>query len=99
MSHEMHAQTILVVDDEAAIRSLVTTVLAADGYQVVEASDGDAALRRADDGDDGIDLLLTDVRMPGMDGFVLARSFLKSHPGAKVLFMSGYFEISACACS
>jgi CheY-like chemotaxis protein len=79
--------TILVVDDHAAVRSSVRQVLSESGYRVLEASDGQGALRLLAA---GVDLLLTDLRLPDMDGADLAAQATAKCPGLKVAFMSGY---------
>jgi PAS domain S-box-containing protein len=84
--------TVLVAEDEDAVRSLVRQTLARLGCAVLEAADGPAALRVAAGHADRIDLLLTDVIMPGMGGPELAKQLLKERPGLKVVFMSGYAE-------
>ena len=85
------SESILVVEDEAALRDLAVRVLGAAGYRVRAAADADEALALA--GREGAPaLLLTDVVMPRMDGRELARRFREAAPGAKVLFMSGYTD-------
>jgi PAS domain S-box-containing protein len=84
------SETILVVEDEENVRQLIWTVLKAGGYQVIEASGPDEALRLSAEHGGGIDLLLTDVVMPGMSGRSLAQQLLAHRPGMKVLYMSGY---------
>lgn len=84
--------TILVVDDEPAVRSLVRSILAAQGYRVVEAEDADAARHLAGEGSRAIDLLLTDMVMPGVSGTALARELMTTRPDLKVLFMSGFAD-------
>lgn len=88
--------TVLVVDDLPMIRHLVEAYLADSGCQVLLAEGGDEALEliHATAGD--IDLLLTDVRMPGMHGPELYRQVHASYPEIKVLFMSGFdaFELA-----
>jgi CheY-like chemotaxis protein/anti-sigma regulatory factor (Ser/Thr protein kinase) len=79
--------TILVVDDHAAVRSSVRQVLSESGYRVLEASDGQAALRLLGP---EVDLLLTDLKLPDMDGAELAAQATARLPGLKVAFMSGY---------
>ena len=81
--------TILVVDDDPLVRDYAETVLADAGYDVLTAADGAAALRLLR-GNDSIDLLFTDVVMPGLDGFEVARQARDASPGLKVLFTSGY---------
>ena len=83
-------ETVLLVEDEDAVRSLVRQVLAAEGYRVLTAGDGDEALRMASEHGRGIDLLLTDLVMPGMTGRELALQLQPQHPETRVLFMSGY---------
>jgi CheY-like chemotaxis protein len=83
-------RTILVVDDDAWVRVLARDVLAADGYRVLEASDGPEAIKVAAEHPGPIHLLLTDVVMPGMNGFELAAGLGGLLPGMKVMFMSAY---------
>jgi CheY-like chemotaxis protein len=82
--------TLLVVEDEPALRQLVATMLAEDGYQVLEARNGLDALAVAERHDGSIDLLITDVVMPHLTGPELARTLQGLRPGLEVLFMSGY---------
>ena len=83
--------TILLVEDDEAVRDTVGHELAVLGYVVLEASDGPEALRVAAAlPDRHIDLLLTDVVMPEMDGFTLAARLRQRQPGLKVVFSSGY---------
>jgi two-component system, cell cycle sensor histidine kinase and response regulator CckA len=83
---------ILVVEDEEAVRRLVGRILRGRGYEVVEARSGADALARLDAIGGRVDLLLTDVRMPGMSGRELALNVQMLHPGIKTLYMSGYAE-------
>ena len=85
-------ETVLVVEDEPLVRDLAVRSLAQAGFRVLEAGDGDAALARASDWAGHIDLLLTDVRMPGMTGIELAERLQILRPGTRVLLMSGYPE-------
>ena len=82
--------TILVVEDEAAIRRLAKRVLEAAGYQVLTASDGVDALRVLAERGSPVDLLLTDVIMPNMSGPELAARLAELHPSTRVLYASGY---------
>jgi two-component system, cell cycle sensor histidine kinase and response regulator CckA len=82
--------TVLVVDDEASLLALVRTMLWRAGYTVIEASDGEQALRMAAEHASPIHILLTDVLMPGMNGCELAEKFKSVRPEAKVLYMTGY---------
>jgi two-component system cell cycle sensor histidine kinase/response regulator CckA len=85
-------QTILVVDDEQDLRSLVANVLGEYGYKVITAANASKAISMLDKMDAPPDLLLTDVVMPGMSGPMLADQLLAKFAGARVLFMSGYDE-------
>jgi len=92
LSTATRRQTILVVDDEQDLRSLVANVLTEYGYKVVTASSAAKAISLLDRMDAPPDLLLTDVVMPGMSGPMLADQLLAKFAGARVLFMSGYDE-------
>ncbi|MDB5104801.1 MAG: hypothetical protein JWP91_2490 [Fibrobacteres bacterium] len=81
--------TLLVVEDERAVRKLVSHTLSARGYRIVEAASGEEALAKLE-GEPDIALLLTDVVMPGMNGRDLAERVQALRPGIKVAFMSGY---------
>ena len=85
-------ETILVVEDEPAVRSLVRRVLQKQGYRVLDASNGLEALRLVDGFDQKIHLLLTDVVMPEMSGHDLAERLSPARPDMKILYMSGYAE-------
>jgi CheY-like chemotaxis protein len=85
-------RTVLIVDDEAGLRSLVSSVLTEYGYKTITASSGAKALATIAKMDSAPDLLLTDVVMPGMSGPVLADQLLAKFGSARVLFMSGYDE-------
>jgi CheY-like chemotaxis protein len=84
--------TILVVEDEDAVRYLACRVLRANGYRVLEAGDPAAALQIAGAGGQSIDLLVTDIVMPGMTGPALAQRLVAGRPDLKVLFITGYAE-------
>ena len=85
-------QTVLVVDDEATVRMLVTEVLEDLGYTAIEAADGAAGLRVLQS-DVRIDLLVTDVGLPGgMNGRQVADAARVARPELKVLFITGYAE-------
>jgi signal transduction histidine kinase len=83
-------EVILVVEDDPSVRELVREVLTPLGYTVLASAGGDDALRTSDSYDGPVDLLLTDVVMPGMNGKQLAEVLRIKRPGIKVLFMSGY---------
>jgi two-component system cell cycle sensor histidine kinase/response regulator CckA len=82
--------TVLVAEDEAGIRSPLRRLLVAQGFRVLDAADGKGALEVAERFEGRIDLLLTDILMPGMNGQELARHLLLARPGVRVIFMSGY---------
>ncbi|HEV8398099.1 MAG TPA: PhnD/SsuA/transferrin family substrate-binding protein [Vicinamibacterales bacterium] len=81
---------ILVVEDQDEVRGFATEVLRATGYQVLEASSGDEAMRLFEAQSEPIDLLLTDVVLHGMNGREVAEQFVRVFPAASVLFTSGY---------
>jgi len=86
--------TILVVEDEEEVRSLLVTLLSGVGYKVHQAGDGESALAIMHEAPD-IDLLLTDVMLPGgMDGIELAHEALRRRPHLPVLYSSGYSAIA-----
>jgi len=82
-------ERILLVDDEPDIRSLARDVLAPQGYRVLEAGNAEEALRVAREYDEPIDLLLTDVVMPGLHGHELAAQLQGQRPGLKVGVRAG----------
>jgi PAS domain S-box-containing protein len=84
-------ETVLLVEDEPAVRALTARILTGAGYRVLEARDGENALRVAQQ-EDAIDLLLTDLVMPGMSGKDLADELASQRPRLRLLFMSGYTE-------
>jgi PAS domain S-box-containing protein len=84
------AGTVLVVDDERAIREVTHRVLTTAGYQVMTAGSGDEAVRLLGDPDLTVDMVLTDVVMPGMTGAAFAAQAHALRPGIPILFMSGY---------
>jgi PAS domain S-box-containing protein len=84
------SETILLVEDDPSLRVLAVHMLESCGYKVLEANSGAAALEISSRRDPRIDLLLTDVVMPGMSGRVLAEQILSHSPGIVVLYMSGY---------
>jgi hypothetical protein len=81
---------VLVVEDDAGVRSLIAEVLTEGGYTVATSATPAEALVRVEDADRGLDLLVTDVIMPGMSGRDLAIRVAASRPGVKVLYVSGY---------
>jgi two-component system cell cycle sensor histidine kinase/response regulator CckA len=83
-------ETVLVVEDAEAIRTLARKVLTAQGYTVLEAANGAEALRLAQEHPSPIHLVLTDLVMPGINGRELGKRLLSRFPALKVLYMSGY---------
>jgi two-component system cell cycle sensor histidine kinase/response regulator CckA len=84
------AETVLLVEDEVALRDLTSSLLEMCGYTVLQASNGGEALDVSQHHAGPIDLLLTDVVMPGISGRVLADQLIQLRPQIKVIFMSGY---------
>jgi PAS domain S-box-containing protein len=86
------AGTVLVVEDEVSVRRLACRVLRARGYRVLEASDGREALRLLHQSEASLDLILTDIIMPGLSGPALVERLLLEEPDVKVLYITGYSE-------
>jgi two-component system, cell cycle sensor histidine kinase and response regulator CckA len=86
------SETVLLVEDEESVRELVRETLQSKGYTVMEASDGINGMKAAETYDGKIDILITDVVMPGMSGRELAQRVAASRPTIKVLYLSGYTE-------
>jgi len=85
-------EVVLLVEDEASVREFSAAMLKRLGYRVLAAANGGEAILLAEKRSEPIDLLLTDVVMPGMNGRELAERLQQSHPEAQVLFTSGYTE-------
>jgi PAS domain S-box-containing protein len=83
-------ETVLLAEDEASLRRLTRTTLEQSGYKVLEAKDGVEALAMSETCDLPIDLLLTDIVMPGMGGLALAQELTRRRPELRVVYMSGY---------
>jgi len=83
---------VLLCEDEERIRKLVYAMLAKQGYKVLEAGSPEGAMRMVREYAGPIDLLLTDIVMPKMNGFELAKSVFEVRPEIKVLYMSGYTD-------
>src|SRR3974390_1508542 len=83
---------ILIAEDEDAIRSLVARALAQDGHTVVTAGDGAEALDLLQREGGAFELLLTDIRMPLMDGIALALATARDYPDVTILLMTGYAD-------
>ena len=86
------AETVLVVEDDPAVRRYIKIVLERQGYRVIAAADANDALEQMARGSVPIDLLMTDIVMPGMSGLELASRAAELAPGLKVLLASGYTE-------
>jgi len=91
-THHGGSETVLLVEDEASVRALVSGVLKARGYNVIVARNGEDALAVAEQHQGAINLLVTDVVMPEMNGPELAEHLVLFHRGLKILFMSGYAD-------
>ena len=85
----LHKLAILIVDDEPAFRSLVAMTLKQDGYHVIEAGDGAEAIEAAEKVKH-VDLVVTDIRMPQMDGVEFMQALRKTQPYVPVVFITGY---------
>ena len=86
-------ETLLLAEDEAGIRAMTRVYLERLGYKVLEAANGSEALRISQEYREPIDLLITDIVMPGMRGDDLAREIKKERPGIAILFVSGYADL------
>ena len=82
---------ILLVEDDESVRSFTARALQIDGHAVDQAEDGDIGLEMVT-GKGGYDLILSDIRMPAMDGIAMAREIAKNFPDQKILLMTGYAE-------
>jgi two-component system cell cycle response regulator CpdR len=83
---------ILIAEDEESVRSLVARALTVDGHEVMTANDGAAALDVLTHAGGAFELLLTDIRMPVMDGIALALAAARDHPSLAILLMTGYAD-------
>ncbi|MDB5049951.1 MAG: hybrid sensor histidine kinase/response regulator [Fibrobacteres bacterium] len=83
-------ETILLVEDDDDVRFLLSSILKADGYSVLEAKDGEQALEVTAASNEPINLVLTDLQMPKLGGRRLVEKLLTAHPGMKAVFMSGF---------
>lgn len=86
------ATVVLVVDDDASVLFASRRILAKYGYTVLEASGGEEALQLAREHAPRIDVVLTDMRMPGMDGQALVSRLVTLLPGVRIVFTSGYTD-------
>jgi len=85
-------ETVLLVEDEESVRELVRVTLASRGYMVLEAENGECGLQIAENFKERIDILITDVVMPGIGGRELAKKLMSLRPDISVLYLSGYTE-------
>jgi PAS domain S-box-containing protein len=92
----VRGQTVLVIEDEPLVRLLIIDVLDELGYRALEASDGPAGLRILQSSE-RVDLLITDIGLPGLNGRQVADAARVTRPGLKILFMTGYAENAAAA--
>jgi two-component system cell cycle sensor histidine kinase/response regulator CckA len=83
---------VLLVEDEDAVRSFAARALQLRGYTVIEAVSGEEALEILEDAELHVDIMVSDVIMPGLDGPAWVREARKRRPDAKVIFVSGYAE-------
>jgi two-component system cell cycle response regulator CpdR len=83
---------ILVAEDNDIVRAFVVRALCGDGHDLIEAVDGKTALARLSVSDGAFDLLLSDVKMPGIDGIELALAAGRKHPDMAIMLMTGYAD-------
>lgn len=83
---------ILIVEDDESVRTFTARALSADGHAVDTAEDGDIGLAKITEAGGSHDLVLSDIRMPAMDGIAMASAASKAFPGLKILLMTGYAE-------
>jgi two-component system cell cycle sensor histidine kinase/response regulator CckA len=88
-------ETILLVDDEQSVRAIVLKILRRAHYNVLEAENGEAALRIAEAHQGKIDLVITDMFMPGLRGREVVERLAPTRPGLRALFISGYADQDA----
>lgn len=81
---------VLLVEDDNAVRGFLSEILSAEGYEVLEARDGEEALRRSSEEPGAIHLLITDLAMPRMSGAQVAQQLMLSRPNMKILIITGY---------
>jgi CheY-like chemotaxis protein len=91
-AHSTLAATILLVEDDAQVRTLMQTILKRAGYQVLDYADPLEAIERCERSPERIDLLVTDVVLPKLNGRYLAERVLALRPFTRVIYVSGYSE-------
>jgi len=82
---------IVLADDDGALRELIARGLEKDGHEVIAAADGTSALEKIK-GAAGVDLLISDVEMPGMDGIALSEAAIGAQPALRIILVSGFAE-------
>jgi CheY-like chemotaxis protein len=87
---EIKRMTILIVDDEPSVLRYIATVLRKEGYEVLQADGGDEALAICESHAGYIDLMVSDIAMPRMNGRALAECMNQRYPGVPIIFVSGY---------
>ncbi len=90
-------ETVLLVEDEDPVRQVASRMLTLRGYRVIEAADGEEALRRLNEGTGSIDIVVTDVTMPNVNGLELVRTLRRRMPDLPAVFISGYAGLDATA--
>lgn len=83
---------LLIVEDDSSVRTFTARALAAAGYEIETAEDGLDGLRKIEEANGAYDLVLSDIRMPALDGIEMARTAAKSYPGLKLLLMTGFAD-------
>jgi PAS domain S-box-containing protein len=91
-SHEAHGETILVVEDETDVRNMIVRALGRRNYRLLEAANGEEAVKLVKQHNNHVDLMITDIIMPGMRGTEAAQRIVSMVPEMKVLYMSGYTD-------
>jgi two-component system, cell cycle response regulator CpdR len=89
---ELTMPRILIAEDDEVVRGLAARALLQNGHDVITAADGGAALEAVNREHGRFDLLLTDIKMPVMDGIALALATARDHPGITILLMTGYAD-------
>ncbi|WP_224981955.1 response regulator [Geomonas agri] len=90
MSCSKTGETILLAEDEPQIRDLIRHLLVSNGYKVTTAANGQEALDKFKQNPEGVDLVVTDIVMPGMDGVSSVKEMKRIDPALKVIYMSGF---------
>jgi CheY-like chemotaxis protein len=83
---------ILIAEDDDAVRAFLVRALGGDGHDLIETADGTSAFDALNASNGGIDLLLSDVKMPGMDGIELALATGRHHPDTAIMLMTGHVD-------